>query len=284
MIKPEPIEFGDGRIAALSWGETGAPVWVALHGWLDNAASFSRLAPLLVESLGIRLVAIDFSGHGMSRHSAAEGYAIWDYVHDLLDVLDDLALASVPVLGHSMGAGVACLAAAALPERVDRLVLIDGLGTLTTQPNDTASQLRKGILRHRRRISPSPRYPDKATAVAARVAGGVTPMDSVTAEPLVERNLAILADGHLRLRSDGRLLQPSPVRFSPAQMLAVLSDIKAPTLLIEAESGILAQYPAAADARAMVSDLHRVVLAGGHHLHLEPAAVSRVADVMVDWY
>ncbi|GHC36821.1 alpha/beta hydrolase [Aidingimonas halophila] len=284
MIDPEFISFAEGRIAALSWGQSQAPVWLALHGWLDNAASFSRLAPRLAESLDIRVVAIDFAGHGMSRHACAGDYAIWDYVHDVLDALDELGVESAPLLGHSMGAGVACLVAAALPERVDRLLLVDGLGTLTTAADETAKQLRKGVLKHRRIGSRPPRYPDKATAVAARVAGGVTAMDTETAEPLVARNLAYEEDGHWRLRSDGRLLQPSPVRFTPEQMLALLSSIEASILLVEAETGILAHHEAAPTARAALKKLTRIVLPGGHHLHLEPTSVPRVASVMVDWY
>src|SRR5699024_3217826 len=117
------------RLAALSWGSEGAPTWLALHGWLDNAASFSRLAPRLVERMGIRIVAIDFSGHGLSqRHPDNIDYAIWDYAHDVLDALESLGLQHATLLAHSMGAGVACQVAAALPEYVERLVLIDGLG------------------------------------------------------------------------------------------------------------------------------------------------------------
>jgi pimeloyl-ACP methyl ester carboxylesterase len=281
MIGCRHLRLAGGRLGALSWGEPTAPTWLALHGWLDNAASFSRLAPRLVERLGIRVVAIDFAGHGHSRALPGEGdYAIWDYCHDLLDACDDLDLARATLLGHSMGAGVACLVAAAVPERVERLVLLDGLGVLTTDEPDTARQLRKGLLGHRRPLSPAPRYPDGQSAVAARVAGGVTAIDAETARPLVDRNLAIMADGGVRLRTDVRLLRPSPVRLSPEQALAVLAGIRCPVLLVEGEQGILAEREGAARARAAVSGLRRRVLPGGHHLHLEPGGVDAVAEAI----
>ncbi|MDX5376205.1 MAG: alpha/beta hydrolase, partial [Halomonas sp.] len=200
MNPAHSLSLAEGRLAALAWGREDAPTWLALHGWLDNAASFSRLAPLLVERLGIRLVALDFAGHGHSEHREGD-YALWDYCHDLLDAADELGLERVSLLAHSMGAGVACLTAAALPERIEQLVLIDGLGAVTTPAAESAVQLRKGLLAARRTRSVTPRYPDSKTAVAARVAGGVTPIDADTATPLVERNLIREADGHVRLRT-----------------------------------------------------------------------------------
>ncbi|QTP59917.1 alpha/beta fold hydrolase [Billgrantia antri] len=282
MNPAHSLSLAEGRLAALAWGREDAPTWLALHGWLDNAASFSRLAPLLVERLGIRLVALDFVGHGHSEHCEGD-YALWDYCHDLLDAADELGLGRVSLLAHSMGAGVACLTAAALPERIEQLVLIDGLGAVTTPAAESAVQLRKGLLAARRTRSVTPRYPDSKTAVAARVAGGVTPIDAGTATPLVERNLIREADGHVRLRTDGRLLWPSPVRLSPEQALALLGAIKAPVLLIEGERGILGERDMARAARAAVPQLRREVLPGGHHLHLEPESVDAVAEAIANW-
>ena len=280
---PQPLSLANGRLAALSWGRSNAPIWLALHGWLDNAASFSRLAPLLVEALDIRIVALDFRGHGHSSHvPQGSDYALWDYCHDVLDAMESLGLDQTHLLAHSMGAAVACLLAASLPERVERLTLIDGLGALNTPVEETASQLRKGLTAYRRPPSRAPRYPDIESAIAARVAGGVTPVDSITAAPLVERNTQPTADGHVQMRTDSRLLKPSLVRFTPEQVLALLAEIDAPMLLIEGDQGILGKRAWANQARQAVKELTRHVLNGGHHLHLEPSAVAQVALVIDD--
>ena len=282
MNEPAALRLAGGRLAALSWGEAEAPVWLALHGWLDNAASFSRLAPLLAERLGIRVVALEFAGHGHSEHSPGD-YALWDYCHDVLDAADELGLERLTLLGHSMGAGVACLTAAALPERLAQLVLIDGLGAVTTEAARAPEQLRRGLMAHRRGASPAPHYPDRETAVAARVAGGATPIDADTASPLVARNLQALPDGRVGLRTDSRLLRPSPVRLCPEQALACLGAIRAPTLLVEGETGILGESERARLARGALPGLERRVLPGGHHLHLEAGAVEAVAAAIVTW-
>lgn len=285
---PRALSLAEGRLAALAWGDAEAPTWLALHGWLDNAASFSRLAPRLVERLGIRVVALDFAGHGLSAHRHG-GYALWDYVHDLLDAGDELGLSRMTLLAHSMGAGVACLAAAALPERVETLVLIDGLGALTTPADDAPAQLRKGLLavrraRGRASMGRAPSYPDSEAAVAARVAGGATPIDAETARPLMHRNLEALPGDRVRLRTDARLLRPSPVRLCPEQLGAMLRALRCPVLLVEGDAGILGDRPRARRSRAEVADLTRRVLPGGHHLHLEPAATDEVARVIADWH
>ncbi|MBW5801599.1 alpha/beta fold hydrolase [Halomonas elongata] len=282
MTQGEPMRLADGRLAALSWGEARAPTWLALHGWLDNAASFSRLAPRLASSLGIRVVALDFAGHGHSRYLVGDGgYALWDYCHDVLDALDALGLERAPLLAHSMGAGVACLLAAGLPERVERLVLIDGLGAVTTAPSALPRQLRKGLQARRRPCASAPRYADIESAVAARVAGSASPIDAETARPLVERNLEALAWGEWRLRSDPRLRWASPVRLTPDQVLAALGAMSCDVLLVEGQEGILGEREGMTSRRAAVAELTRRVLAGGHHLHLESERVDAVAETIV---
>ncbi len=290
MSAPRELRLAHGRLAALAWGEEAAPIWLALHGWLDNAASFSRLAPRLVERLGIRVVALDFAGHGhsdpLSRSAdspGAGGYALWDYCHDVLDAAESLGIERLTLLAHSMGAGVACLTAAAMPERLSRLVLIDGLGAVTTEAERAPGQLRRGLLAQRRTASPAPHYPDSRTAVAARVAGGATPIDGDAAAPLVERNLMVLKSGRVGLRTDSRLVRPSPVRLSPEQALACLRAIRCPTLLVEGETGILGDSERAHAARTALRGLVRRMLPGGHHLHLEAGAVDEVADTIAVW-
>lgn len=67
MIKRESSELSwqiNGlNLCGLSWGTPDLPPLLMLHGWLDNAASFALLAPLMK---GYYVVAIDLTGHGKS--------------------------------------------------------------------------------------------------------------------------------------------------------------------------------------------------------------------------
>ncbi len=115
----------------------GIPV-LALHGWLDNAASFTRLGALLT---GCRVIAIDQRGQGMTNH-LNRPYHIWNGVPDVIGILDTLGWEQAILLGHSMGAAVAALVASAYPDRIQALWLVEGLGPWTYPDGEAPALLR----------------------------------------------------------------------------------------------------------------------------------------------
>ncbi len=263
------------RLAARAWGPTdGVPV-LALHGWLDNAASFDGLGPLLS---GCRLVALDLVGHGRSDwRPPGTHYHVVDYIGDVLAAADCLGWERFSLLGHSLGAGVASLAAGTVPGRIRRLALIEGLGPLTHSAAENPAALETAIaqMRHlpRKRL---PVYPDLKAAVSARErAGGLS---RAAAHTLTARSVKPV-DGGLSWRSDPRLTFRSPLYLMEIQVLAFLSRIQAPTLLINGEAGYLADRPVMAQRYDRVADLRLSWLPGGHHLHLEnPESVARLLN------
>ena len=128
-------------LAAKVWGEPSDPPMLALHGWLDNAGTFDRLAPLLQ---GHYLVALDLAGHGRSAHRPpASWYPYADFLDEIGQVIDWFGWSSVDLLGHSLGAALASTFAAIRPDKVRRLLLIEGLGPLTQGAEKTLEQLRR---------------------------------------------------------------------------------------------------------------------------------------------
>src|SRR5690606_9647897 len=201
-----------GRLTALAGGRANGPPLLCLHGWLDNAASFQPLAPWLA---GFRWVALDLPGHGGSGHRASgHDYAFVDWLHDVLDALDALGWERADLLGHSMGGAIASLLAAAVPERVRRLALIEALGPLAGDPDQAGPRLREAV-QARRRLRPRPprRIPDIDTAVNARLAA--TKMERDAARRIVERNLQPFEGGYA-WRSDPRLTLPAATRMPEA--------------------------------------------------------------------
>ena len=139
------IDIAFGRIAALRAGNQGAPKVLALHGWLDNAASFVPLARHLGD---LDLVAVDLPGHGRSTHLAiGSDYSFYGSANVVLDIADALGWERFALLGHSMGAGIGSLVAAASPQRVARLVAIEALGALAEAPERTAIRMREAAVR-----------------------------------------------------------------------------------------------------------------------------------------
>ncbi|HJU38804.1 MAG TPA: alpha/beta fold hydrolase, partial [Tahibacter sp.] len=143
MPREIALELPHLTLAALAWGDPALPPLLAVHGWLDNAASFSALAPLLAARFHV--VAIDLPGHGRSAHRApGTWYHYVDYLGDLAGAVAALGWQRFTLLGHSLGGAVASAYAAAHPERVGRLLLVESLGPLTQAPEAALEQLRKG--------------------------------------------------------------------------------------------------------------------------------------------
>jgi pimeloyl-ACP methyl ester carboxylesterase len=261
-----------GRVTGLRAGTPGAPKVLALHGWLDNAASFVPLAPLLQ---GIELVAPDLPGHGRSVHlPQGADYSFAGAVNSVLDIADALGWERFALLGHSMGAGIGSLVAAACPQRVERFVAIEALGALAESPERTVTRLRDAIAAMRNVArKPLRVFPDIDTAIRARMQ--VNALDEPTARLLVERGLAMVEGGHA-WSSDPRLTLPTTIRMTEPQVLALVRGIECPTVVIHADPA----QPYLPDdlRRTRASALPHgrlLVLPGGHHLHMEqPQAVA----------
>lgn len=263
------------ELAAHLYGpEDGVPV-IALHGWLDNAASFARLAPLLP---GLRIVALDFAGHGHSDHRPPGGsYAIWDYAHDVLQVAEQFGWQRFSLLGHSMGAIVSVLLAGAMPERIERLALIDGLIPYTGEA-DTAPQKLGEALKAQLALAgkSKPVYAEFDRAVQARMRG-VGAVSREAAELLAQRGLMPVPGGYT-WRTDSRLTLPSPLRLTQAHALAFVRSLQCPATLVMAQQGMLLAQPSITQLVANLP-IDVVQLPGGHHLHLDDdSGAGLVAD------
>lgn len=262
------------RLAALAWGPADGRRVLALHGWLDNAASFSKLAP---ELDGCRVIAVEFPGHGHSDHRpGAARYHFIDYVADTLAVMDALGWRKCALLGHSLGGAVASVLAGAMPGRVERLVLVEALGPIPARPGEAPGEFARGW----RRLGEldakrAPVYESVAAAVEARTR--VTGMSEAAARPIVERGLRE-SRGGLAWRTDPRLTVPSLQRLAESQVREYLAAIAAPVLLVAAGGANDALGAETLRQRVRcVERLELCTLGGSHHLHLDDAAaVGRV--------
>jgi len=262
------------RLAAREWGrEDGARV-IALHGWLDNAASFDRLAPLLPE---LRVVALDLTGHGRSQHRPpGVNHHFIDWVPEVAAAADALGWDRFSLLGHSMGAGISSLVPAIFPERVQRMVLLEGAGPLAAAAAMAPEQLSSALADEKKLEDPPARvFPNLEAAVAARARD--TELDLESSRLLVERGTERV-EGGIRFTHDPRLKTRSRTRLTENQVGAFLSAISCPVLAVRALEGWPFPKDIVMARMAKIPDLERVEVEGGHHVHLTHP--ERVAPVI----
>jgi pimeloyl-ACP methyl ester carboxylesterase len=281
VVRELSLELPHLRLAAQAWGDPQLPRLLALHGWLDNAASFDRLAPLLCEHFHI--VALDLPGHGRSGHRPpGTWYHYVDYLGDALAAADALGWTQFGLLGHSLGGAVASMLAAACPQRIERLFLIEALGPLTAEVDQTLSLLQRAISqRHGLPAKALRVFASEAEAAQTRAKAGDLSLEA--AQIMVARGIKAVVGGGFTWSSDPRLTLTSPQRYIEAQVLAVLDELRVPAQLILAQPAPSFLPEAMINARiARVRDIDVVRIAGHHHLHLDDP--QPVAAAMLAYY
>jgi len=275
----EQINFpiAERSIAGLACGNNHSEPVLCLHGWLDNAASFTPLMSALPSELLInkRFIAIDWPGHGKSSHRSGDAhYHFFDYVYDLLTLTETNGWQryeqGIHIVAHSMGAMVASAFAAAFPEKVKSLTLIDSLGFICAEAKESTEQLRKGMLSRLKTAQVmtknNQRSFSKDTAIKARLA--VSDLTKENAALLVERSLVKVQEEY-SWRSDYRLRTISPYRITKAQAKQLMTDINCPVQLLYGDKGMAMVQQGIDNFAEQLKDFSMSKLSGGHHVHME---------------
>lgn len=250
---------------------------LCLHGWLDNAASFSPLMPYFQQNMpDKKTIAIDWPGHGNSSHKSLDAhYHFIDWVYDLLQLFELNEWQQVDIVAHSMGGMVASAFAAAFPEKVKSLTLIDSIGFISAKTEQTTKQLRDGMLSRfkssdlgiKRAGAKKKNYHSSVdSAVKARVS--VSDLNYEHAKLIVERGIIREEQGY-RWRSDVRLRNTSPYRLTLKQAQQFIRDIKCPVQLIYGSDGMEFVNSGIKDFGALFEKFSSVEVKGGHHVHME---------------
>jgi pimeloyl-ACP methyl ester carboxylesterase len=257
-------------LAVHHWGpEAGRPV-VILHGFLEQGPAWGAVARALAPR---RVVAPDHRGHGRSGHVGAGGfYHFWDYVADVDALLDALGEGPVDLVGHSMGGTLAVLVAACVPEKVRRLVLVEGLGPPDGSPR--ALEQARAALRHRRR-PPRHRPVDGPDDAVQRMRKGNPDLPAHRA-PDLARHLIRPAGETWSWTWDPLHRARSPQAFSAAGFRTFLAAVEAPVLLVDGATSPYQHIPDLDDRRAALQDarVHTLADTGHHPHHTCPAVLA----------
>ncbi len=283
QIEEISYQIDDLRLTALACGDKYHQPVLCLHGYLDNAASF---LPLMQRSYFLperRIIALEWPGHGHSDHrSTGAHYHFFDYVSDLLALFTVNNWPAIDIVAHSMGGMVASAFAAAFPEKVKSLTLIDSLGFICAPAEQATKQLRQGILSRTKKVNVTRAFSED-TAIKARL--NVCDLQEQHAKLIVQRSLVkVSGKGRSKTeatinstepstlfswRSDPRLRTISPYRLTLTQAQQLLSDIKCPVQLVYGDKGMDMVIKGISLFSACLTDFTAIKISGGHHVHME---------------
>ena len=293
---------------------------VCLHGWVDNSSTFEVLAPLLVEELNADILCIDLAGHGKSNHRLnGSSYFQMAYAYDIAVALDKIQwAASTPVsdaskninskvvlIGHSMGGGLCTVIAGAFPEKVSALVLLDNLGlsardpkdvckgfraavtsqvSFLTTPHSTYSSIEEMVEQRLKTLTTHPGSQTLSKKAAERLvkhaAMQVTTTGVSSSSSLSSTSSSSSSPTLYRFTHDKRVVSPSLMFVDEAQAMSFLSNIKCPTLVVQATNGWPIDDGIRKARMEAFNDklLTHVVCPGSHHLHLDEDTAGKVSE------
>jgi pimeloyl-ACP methyl ester carboxylesterase len=267
------------------WPGDAARRMVMLHGWMDVSASFQ----FVVEALAPRwdVYAPDWRGYGLSDWGPADCYWFPDYVADL-DALVDRIQPGAPLdlVGHSLGGNVALLYGGIRPERVARVVNLEGFGMPATRPEQAPKRYARWLneLRERPRLKPYASF----SALADRMQKSNPRLPRERAEFLARHWGRTAEDGTVVLRGDPAHKIVNPVLYRYEEARAIWQQVGAPVLWVDAsESDTLQRIGVDAEQhaqrRAEFRTLRHVTVQGaGHMLHHDrPEEVAALIEAFL---
>jgi pimeloyl-ACP methyl ester carboxylesterase len=253
------------------WGDERAPKIFMLHGWMDVSASFQFLVDALRGTW--RVIAPDWRGFGLTEWAKSDSYWFPDYFADLDALLDRFqADASVTLVGHSMGGNVAAMYAGIRPERVAKLVNLEGFGMAGARPEKAPERYARWLV-ELAGDKPSFRDYDSFDALAERLRGNNSRLSSDRAAFLARHWGMAKPDGRVALASDPAHKLVNPVLYRIEEVLACWRRVTAAVLWVSgAETKIpemlkLSGEDLSARKASFQHLTERVVADAGHMLH-----------------
>lgn len=270
------------------WGNPDAPKLFMVHGWMDVAASFQFVVDCLAQDWHV--IAPDWRGFGLTEYPKVESYWFPDYVADLDAILLHYSPdQAVNLLGHSMGGNIAMLYAGVRPERIAKLINLEGFGMPMTQAKQAPGRYRKWL--DELREVPSLRPYASLAEVAARLQKTNPRLSDERASFLAQHWAKESAQGVWELLADPAHKNSSPLLYHVDEVLECWQNISAPVLWVEAnDTDIWRMIGSKQEARVeidrrmqFIPQLQtKIVMDAGHMLHHDqPEVLAQMIEAFL---
>jgi pimeloyl-ACP methyl ester carboxylesterase len=289
------------RTHVLEWGDASMvtparPPLLMQHGWMDVAASFQFVVDALPSDRHV--LAFDFRGFGLTDSPAGDTYWIPDYVADLDVALDALCFDAAPdrpidLLGHSMGGNAVMLYAGLRPERIRRLVNLEGFGMPLTKPTQAPKRFVHWLDELKR--PEQMRDYDSLAAVAERLRKTNPLLPQARADWLAQHwSRRVEKDGtgaRFQVLGDPNHKRGTPLLYQRDEVLECWKLISAPLLWVEGDQTDVTRWWGTRYTKAefherlsVVRNVQTCVLSpAGHMLHHDqPEALAARLEAFLD--
>lgn len=286
-----PIRHLDYHVRV--WGEPSPdrPPLVLVHGWMDVAASWQFMVDAMGEDRHI--IAPDWRGFGLTRGPATDNYWFPDYLADLDALLDHYAADQpIDLVGHSMGGNVVMVYAGVRPQRIRRLVNLEGFGMPATRPAQAPGRYAQWLdeLKALRRGDMDLKAYDSLDGVARRLMKTNPRLTEDKARWLAGEWAQPDDQGHWRILGDPAHKVVNAQLYRLDEVQEVFARITAPLLSVTASDDSLGQWwkgrytlEEYRQRLKVVPDLREAHLDDAGHMlhHDQPQALARLIETFL---
>lgn len=226
------------RLHYVEWGAPDAPPLLLVHGGRDHCRSWDWVARELASDW--RVIAPDLRGHGDSAWSPDGEYSILSHIYDLAQLIHQLGIAPMPIVAHSLGGNIALRYTGLYPDKVSKVVAIEGLGPSPKMLAERQNQpfekrWREWIESKRAAAGRTPRRYKTLDEAYARMKDENAHLSDEQVRHLTVHGVSQNEDGTYSWKFDNYQRVWPPVDASQAEIEALWNAITCPTLLCYGE-------------------------------------------------
>jgi pimeloyl-ACP methyl ester carboxylesterase len=220
------------KLHYVDWGNPEKPPLLLIHGGRDHARNWDWVAAELRNDYHI--VAPDLRGHGDSQWSIGGMYAMIDYTLDVAQLLSALRLFPITIIGHSLGGSIALQYTGVYPDRVKKVVAIEGLGPPPGMIKDRPAQERMlGWVQEMQTLARRhPRRYKTMDEAVARMREANPHLSEAQARHLTIHGCYRDEDGTYLWKFDNYVRAASPYLFNMREAREIWQQIRCPVLLV----------------------------------------------------
>lgn len=262
------------KLHYVDWGNPAKPPLLLIHGGRDHARNWDWVAQALRDDYHV--IAPDLRGHGDSQWAIGGSYAMVDYTLDVAQLLRALDIERITIIGHSLGGSIALQYTGTYPDRVDKVVAIEGLGPppelLREQP-PAHQRMRVWISEMR---SLAKRHPHRYATLEDAVHRMQEANPRLTPEQA--RHLTIYGsyrdeDGTYLWKFDNYVRATSPYMFNMVDAVDIWKQITCPVLLLRGTESWASDPEIDGRAKNFQQYTFFNITGAGHWVHHDQLAV-----------